>query len=111
MKAHTWLRVFVSVVVCGCAVATYWSRIHPASPVHYQTVIVKQGDGYLSERQCRQIQIGDKQKDIRKKYGYPATSGNTDLVWTYPLRENHSLNCEVMWGTDDVNGVWLQIAS
>lgn len=117
-KAHTWIRLAVSVVVCACAVGTYWYKTHPDTGVRYKVIQVKQGDGYLTEEQCRKIERGNKISSLREKYGVPAGSDNSDYdLWSYPLREDHARHCRVSymdwWGPirkgDRVTSVDLEL--
>lgn len=98
-KTHTWWRLIISTIVCGCAVATWWYNTHPQSPVKQKIVQVKQGDGYVSEAQCRSIGR-DKLKDVRKRFGVPAEL-NDDDYWKFPIRNDHERHCTVHFDYDD----------
>lgn len=100
MKSHTILRTIGTTVVCVCAIATWWWKTHPDPPVRTKTEIhvvqIRQGDGYLSEKQCRSLHRGQKAEELRNKFGIPAGPDNyDDYFWSYPLREDHSRHCQV----------------
>lgn len=96
MKAHNWHRTIIAIVVCSTAIGTYWYNTHPDKSEHYDIIQVKQGDGYLTETQCRSIERGNKMSSLREKFGVPArTEGINDYSWGYPLREDNDRSCTV----------------
>jgi hypothetical protein len=96
---HNWFKFITMTVVCSCAIATWWWKTHPSTPVQTKTIVmqVKQGDGYLTETQCREIKRGTKRETLRQEYGVPADydQWDDDDSWSYPLREDHGRQCTV----------------
>lgn len=112
-----WPRIVTMIVVCACAI---WGAIHMTPKVSGTKVVqLKQGDGKMIEKQCRDIEIGTSREDIRKKFGYPTSEGNDDTYWHYPLRDkddNIFCNlyfgyCSSCWngGENKVIGTWLDL--
>lgn len=99
---HNWYRVLGTLVVCFCAIYTAWWKTHPADAVKVKTVIerVKQGDGLMSEQQCRSVSTDDKREELRAKYGFPGSDGNTDDTWFYPQRGKKNLYCAISFDYD-----------
>lgn len=95
-KAHTVWRLIVSIVVCACAIGTYWNRTHPPSPIKQKIVQVTQGDGYMNEDQCRSIKRGMKMSSIREKFGAPAELPDDEYEgWIFSLRNDHARHCVI----------------
>lgn len=85
-------------IVCGCAVATWWYNTHPESPIKQKIVQIKQGDGYMTEKQCHQVGH-DKLRDVREKYGVAAETD--DGYWNYPIRDDEERHCVVHFDFND----------
>lgn len=95
-KVHTWWRVLVSLIVCATAVATYWYNTHPKNPIKQRVVHVIEGDGYVTEDQCRSIDENEKADDLRKRFGTPAELPNISVdSWQYPIRSDPDRHCSV----------------
>lgn len=95
---HTYIRLGSFLVVCACAIYTTWWQTHPETHVKYKVIQVRQGDGYITESQCRSIKKNDKMSDLRQKFGFPAgKQSNFDWNWDFPLREDHSRECSVWY--------------
>jgi hypothetical protein len=102
MIAHfrnNWYRFFGTAVVALCAIYTAWHQTHPTDTrVKTVTEKVIEGDGVLTEKQCREIEIGTERNDLRVRYGFPASEGNTDSWLYYPLRGKDDLYCNISLG-------------
>jgi hypothetical protein len=117
MWKQPWTRVVTMVVVCACAIVTAWHTTHPPSRTVAHVVQVRQGDGYLTDAQCREIDRGTRVHALRDRYGVPAQwdgTFDTKTAWWYPIRDTGRF-CQLdLIGTGDpddyqVDGVRLDL--
>jgi hypothetical protein len=115
-----WYRFFGTAVVALCAMYTTWHQTHPPSKVKMVTQKVIEGDGRMTEEQCRKVDIGTERKDMRKRFGFPNSEANDDTFWHYPIRGKDGLYCNFGFGyydslnpfgsgEDRVIHIWLDI--
>jgi hypothetical protein len=93
-----WYKFFGTAVVAICAIYTTWHQTQPNLKTKTVTEKVIEGDGVLTEKQCRDLDPGTSKWDLRDKYGYPASDGNDDNIWYYPLRDKDDMYCNVSLG-------------
>lgn len=129
MFKNNWWRFVGTAVVCICAIYTTWDRTHQPPPVITATkatkvntitkvIKVAEGDGLVTEAQCHTIKKHDGTKELRKRFGFPAQTEDSDIydndsdTWYYPIRGDEDRHCIVrFWSGDGAEGVSLDLVA
>jgi hypothetical protein len=119
-------RFFIMLVVAATAIAISQAP-SPATQPTSPRIIVKERvvervvkvpglkpDGYMTDKDCRELPFGESLRDVLYRFGWPAATDTTEALSSrlvYPLREDHALACSVDIWRGEVDAKVLDLDS